>query len=132
MEIVKIQTGNRTQIEAFHNLVKVAYRNDLNYVMPIIDDVEAVFDPHKNKRFKKGNAERWLLYIDNECVGRIAAFFENKNGKILGGWGYFEVLNNVAYAKLLVDTAETWLKEHFCCGNLILKHSAKTMPSGFS
>ncbi len=114
MEIVKIQTGNKSQIEAFHQLVKVVYINDQHYVMPIVNDVEAVFDAQKNKRFRKGNAERWLLYDDKQCVGRIAAFFENKNGKILGGWGFFEVLNNVAFAKLLVDTAESWLKEQGC------------------
>ena len=60
MEIVKISTSN--QVSQFHELMKKVYQFDTHFVMPIIDDVEAIFDPSKNKRFDRGNAERWLLF----------------------------------------------------------------------
>ena len=94
MEIIKISSSNSNQVNQFHELVKKVYQFDTHFVMPIIDDVEAVFDPSKNKRFDSGSAERWLLFDNNICVGRIAAFYENKNGKLLGAWGFFEVLEN--------------------------------------
>jgi GNAT superfamily N-acetyltransferase len=114
MEIVKIIGGNTAQKRLFHDVLRDVYKGDANFVMPLESDVDAVFDVSKNKRFTKGNAERWLLFDNGQCVGRIAAFFENKNHKILGGWGFFEVLNNVAFAKALIDTAENWLKDQGC------------------
>ena len=92
MEIIKISSSNSNQVNQFHELVKKVYQFDKHYIMPIIDDVEAVFDPSKNKKFASGNAERWLLFDNHDCFGRIAAFYENKNGKISGAWGFFEVL----------------------------------------
>jgi len=112
MEIVKITT--KSQVDQFHELVKKVYQFDAHYVMPIIEDVENVFNPSKNKRFKSGNAERWLLLDKRECVGRIGAFYENKNEKMNGAWGFFEVLENVKYANMLIQTAESWLLEQGC------------------
>lgn len=114
MEIVKITQGNTLQINQFHQLVKLIYSNDNHYVMPIVDDVEAVFDPSKNKRFKNGAAERWLLLDNGVCKGRIAAFYEEKNGVKHGGWGFFEVIQQMDLASSLIDTAENWLKEMGC------------------
>ena len=108
MEIVEITT--KSQVDQFHELVKKVYQFDVHYVMPIVEDVEAVFNPSKNKRFKSGNAERWLLFDKGECVGRIAAFYENKNEKMNGAWGFFEVLENVEYANMLIQTAEAFLR----------------------
>ena len=114
MEIVKISQQNEKQIREFHNLVNIIYLTDENYVMPITDDVEAVFDPSKNKRFEQGEAERWLLFENDVCVGRIAAFYEIKHGKPFGAWGFFEVLENESYAVALIGTAEKWLKDKGC------------------
>ena len=114
MEIIKIISSNSNQVNQFHELVKKVYQFDKHYIMPIIDDVEAVFDPSKNKKFASGNAERWLLFDNHDCVGRIAAFYENKNGKISGAWGFFEVLENAEYSQMLIETAEAWLIEQGC------------------
>ena len=114
MEILKISHKNAQQIHEFHDLGKSIYRFDKNYVMPIIEDVEAVFDPSKNKRFEHGEAERWLLFEKDVCVGRIAAFYEMKQGKPSGAWGFFEVVENESYAVALIETAEKWLKDRGC------------------
>ena len=114
MEIVKISQHNKKQIREFHNLLNVIYMNDEHFVMPIINDVEAVFDPSKNKRYMQGEAERWLLIENEVCVGRIAAFYEMKQGKPTGGWGFFEVINQESYAIKLIETAENWLREKGC------------------
>ena len=102
MEIIKISSNNSGQVSQFHELVKKVYQSDTHFVLPIIEDVEAVFDPSKNKRFAHGSAERWLLFDNKECVGRIAAFYENKNGKITGAWGFFEVLSMLNMPKCLL------------------------------
>ena len=50
-----------------------------NYIRPLDNEVQQVFDPSKNKLFKDGNANRWLL-IDEQgaYIGRIAAFYYAK------------------------------------------------------
>lgn len=114
MEIQRIDSQNKRQIEQFHALLNDIYCNDDLFVHPIIDDVEAVFDPSKNKRFKHGEAARWLLIDGGKVVGRIAAFYEMKQGIPSGGWGFFEVMEDAEFSKLLIETAEDWLREKGC------------------
>jgi hypothetical protein len=57
-----------------------------NYIRPLNNEVNDVFNPLKNKNFKYGEAKRWILETDDgELVGRIAAFtntkYINKGGK---------------------------------------------------
>ena len=89
-----------------------------NYIRPLDNEVQQVFDPSKNKLFKDGNAKRWLL-IDEQgaYIGRIAAFYyakyKNKGTEYpVGCIGYFDCINNQAAANLLFDTAKAWLKEN--------------------
>jgi hypothetical protein len=43
-----------------------------NYIRPLNNEVNDVFDTAKNKNFKYGEAKRWILESDNgELVGRI-------------------------------------------------------------
>jgi len=50
-----------------------------NYIRPLNNEVNDVFDTAKNKNFKYGEAKRWILESDNgELVGRIAAFTNSK------------------------------------------------------
>ena len=91
------------------------YRNDPNWIQPLDKDVEDVFDPKKNKAFRFGKVQRWLLKNDKgELTGRIAAFvnsrYKNKGDDVpVGGCGFFECINDQASANLLFDTAKHWL-----------------------
>jgi len=50
-----------------------------NYIRPLNNEVNDVFDATKNKNFKYGEAKRWILETDDgELVGRIAAFTNSK------------------------------------------------------
>ena len=51
------------------------YKKDKNWIRPLDEDIEAVFDPSKNKNFRQGDAIRWLLKDEKKnTVGRVAAF----------------------------------------------------------
>ncbi len=91
------------------------YRNDPNWIRPLDKDVTDVFDEKKNKAFRFGKIQRWLLFDnDNKPVGRIAAFYNKKyknkgdNGPV-GGIGFFECINNQDAADLLFNNAKHWL-----------------------
>lgn len=93
------------------------YQNDPHWIRPLDQDIEAVFDPQKNKYFQQGEAVRWILKNDQgQLIGRIAAFvnkkYKNKGDTFpVGGIGFFECIDEQAAANLLFDTAKAWLQE---------------------
>lgn len=113
MQIIEVNT-NRL-IHQFHQLPFFIYQNDTNFIAPIWQDVEKLFDPQKNKLFTQGGkAIRWLLVDDaGRCIGRIAAFIHPKTAytqlQKTGGIGFFECINDQKLANFLFDTAKKWL-----------------------
>jgi hypothetical protein len=91
------------------------YKNDPNWVRPLDKDIHDVFDKTKNKSFRFGKAERWILKDDTgKLLGRIAAFVNSKYKNIgdnspTGGVGFFECINSQEAADLLFDNARHWL-----------------------
>ncbi|MDZ7777562.1 MAG: hypothetical protein U5L09_19090 [Bacteroidales bacterium] len=93
------------------------YKDDKNWIRPLDDDIKKVFDKKKNKLFRHGRAQRWLLLDNNKVAGRIAAFINDKtankkNDQPTGGIGFFECINNQEAANLLFDTGKAWLEQH--------------------
>lgn len=114
MKIVEVL--NSVDVIDFHDVLSFVYREDKNYIYPLTNDVESVFDPSKNKAFSSGAARRWILFDSAGLpAGRIAAFYSNKlkTGK-RGGIGFFECIQKDEFADLLFDTAETWLMNEEC------------------
>ncbi|HHP7242267.1 MAG TPA: hypothetical protein ACFCUD_11365 [Cyclobacteriaceae bacterium] len=92
------------------------YKNEKNWIRPLDKDIEAVFDPLKNKTFKNGSCERWLLEHQGNVIGRIAAFVNEKtvfkdNDQPTGGVGFFDCINNQEAANILFDKCKAWLSE---------------------
>ena len=96
------------------------YRGDPDaaryYVRPNNQEIEAIFDPAKNKLFAAGGqATRWLLLAaDGQAVGRIAAFVNPQIQATelvpVGGFGFFESPDDQGAANLLLDAARQWLE----------------------
>jgi hypothetical protein len=92
------------------------YAHDRNWVPHLVQDVEKVFDPKKNKLLQEGRITRWVLYTgDGTAIGRIAAFVNPKTAlsdrqQPTGGCGFFECIDDQAAADLLFNTARDWLK----------------------
>lgn len=90
------------------------YKNDPNWVPHLKQDIQAVFDPKKNKFFRHGEVIRWILTDNGKTVGRVAAFINhkaNKKSKVpIGGMGFFECINDEKAAFKLFDQAKEWLK----------------------
>jgi GNAT superfamily N-acetyltransferase len=115
MRIVRVndaETNNQ-----FFKVERVIYKDDKNWIPHIRQDLEKIFDPKKNKLFRSGKLERWILFDNNNnLIGRIAAFVNGKTAKTFkqptGGVGFFECINNQEAANLLFDTAKNWLAEN--------------------
>lgn len=108
------EVDNSRSAKEFLEAAKKLYRNDPNWVCPLDQDVEAVFDPAKNTFHSHGSCTRWILKSDDGAlIGRIAAFINEKkayqNEQPTGGIGFFECIDDAASANLLFDTAQQWL-----------------------
>lgn len=91
------------------------YQHEKEWIRPIDADIEGLFDPAKNKLFRRGaKAKRWLLKDDEgKTIGRVAAFTNPKwkEKQPTGGMGFFECINDQEAAFLLFDTAKDWLEQ---------------------
>lgn len=110
-----LEVQDKATWRLFHRVPHVVYRNDPNWICPLEADVEAVFDPKKNKTFAHGEARLWVLVNDrNQPIGRIAAFIDHKRNEesehALGGIGYFESIDDQEVAFALFGKAEEYLK----------------------
>src|SRR5512133_795886 len=83
----------------FIDFPKRLYKDDPNWICPLDNSIENLFNPSKNHSFKRGEAIRWIL-LDNsgEVIGRVAAFTDSQRSKAYrqptGGMGYFEVVED--------------------------------------
>jgi len=114
--MVITEVKDRKDKEDFLDAAKLIYKNDPNWICPLDETIEAVFNPEKNNFFQHGQCTRWIVKNDSgKLIGRIAAFINEKkayqNEQPTGGIGFFESINDEKVAFLLFDTAQQWLKE---------------------
>jgi hypothetical protein len=106
-----------TSIQFLQVAVKL-YKNDPHWIQPLDKDIEDVFNPAKNKAFRFGKAQRWILKDEKgNLIGRIAVFvnnkYKNKGDDIpVGGIGFFECINSQPAADLLLEKAKSWLVDN--------------------
>ncbi|MBX9735061.1 MAG: hypothetical protein K2X37_13465 [Chitinophagaceae bacterium] len=110
-----IEVYDKASVTDFLRVNVLMNAGNPNYIRPLNNEVEEVFNPEKNKQFKYGKASRWVAKTDNgELVGRIAAFISSKyinkgTDFVTGCVGFFDCINDQAIANLLFDTAKNWL-----------------------
>ncbi len=110
-----IPVNDAATAQQFLQVAVSIYKNDPNWIRPLDKDIQEVFDTNKNKTFRFGEAERWVLKnSEGKLIGRIAAFvnkkYKNKGDDVpVGGVGFFDCINNQQAADLLLDNAKHWL-----------------------
>jgi hypothetical protein len=112
-----IEVTGKHVVRQFLELPFSIYRNDAQWVCPLMNDIESVFDPQKNNFFSFGKCNRWVLVDENNhTIGRIAAFINEKKAyneeQPTGGCGFFECIDDQQAANMLFDKAKTWLESH--------------------
>lgn len=108
---IKEVKGRATR-RLFHRVPFLIYENDDNFIPHLEEDIEAVFNKRLNIALQNGDTRRWvILDADNVPAGRIAVFhYTSLDGKHIGGAGFFECIEDAEVAKILFDTAESYLK----------------------
>jgi len=90
------------------------YKDDPNWVPPLMMDKKKLLNKDKNPFFETSQMEMFMAYKDGEPVGRIAAIKNDTHNEIhkenIGFFGFFECINDQEVANALLDTAKEWLK----------------------
>ncbi|MEM9326305.1 MAG: hypothetical protein AAGA85_11635 [Bacteroidota bacterium] len=89
------------------------FRDDPNWVPPLISDELTVFNPKKNPAFDHCEASYWMVTKDGVDAGRIAAIVheqEAKDEKALR-FGWIDFIDDPEVSRLLLEAAETWGRE---------------------
>lgn len=102
-------------LHAFVTLPWRLYRDDPQWIPPLIGDVKALFNPAKNPFFEHGDIRPMLARRDGRVVGRIAAIrnrnHESFHNEALGFFGFFECEDDVEVARALFDAVRAYHRE---------------------
>lgn len=94
------------------------YRNDPHAVIPLQRMEWLQLDDGKHPFYEHARRKVWLAWRGNQPVGRIAAMVDDLHNshysERTGFFGFFEAPDDPAVAKLLLDTAASWLRREGC------------------
>ncbi len=112
MEIRTVKT--KEEFKKFIKFPWEIYKGDINWVPPLISDVEFVFGKD-NPFWGHSEKELFLAYDDSgKILGRIAAIIDRNYLKFqdvnVGFFGFFESVNDASVAKILFSEVKNWLK----------------------
>lgn len=100
---------------AFVKFAWHVYKDDPNWVPPLISQRLAYLDPDTGPFYEHGDAALFLARRGRRTVGTIAPFVNHRLVEQLekpqGGFGFFEVVEDYAVAERLLDTACEWVRE---------------------
>ena len=111
-----VVVDSKKLVGEFLNLPSQINKGEENWIRPLDEEVEKIFDKSRNKLFKTGAAVRWLLYDSGgNAVGRMAAFYDKrtaaKNDQLTGGIGFFVCIDDKEAAHTLFDAGKKWLQQ---------------------
>ena len=111
-----VEVNDQKTIQTFLDFPAQLYREEKKWVRPLDEDIEKVFDRSQNKKFRNGDAKRWILKDEKgQVVGRVAAFYDEasarKNKQPSGGMGFFDCINHTDAACMLFDACREGLNE---------------------
>lgn len=112
--VTVVPVESKAQWRAFHHLPFKIYRDDPNWVPPLLIEREMHFKPGHNAFFKHAKAAFFLALKNGEPVGRITAQIDalhlEQHHDATGHFGYLEAIDDIEVFKALLSTAEAWLK----------------------
>ena len=109
-EIIVKRVTNEVDKMKFIKFPWKIYRNNPNWVPPLIFDVKNNLNTKKNPFYTHSKIELFLAYREGEICGRIAAIVNDNHNKfhedIIGFFGFYECINDKEISKALFDAAK--------------------------
>jgi hypothetical protein len=112
IEIIEVE--NSRQLNEFIMFPFRLYKDEPNWVPPLISERKEFFDKNKNPFYRGARTKLFLAAKDGETVGRIATcvnFFHNEfHMEKVGFFGFFEAIDDFEVASKLFKVAMITLK----------------------
>ncbi|NQZ78820.1 MAG: hypothetical protein HRT61_22300 [Ekhidna sp.] len=88
------------------------YKDNNQYVTPLIDFEMSTLRKDKNPAFDHADANYWIAEEDGRIVGRIAAIVleSELKEKSLARFGWIDFIDKKEVSKILLDTAKKWVE----------------------
>jgi GNAT superfamily N-acetyltransferase len=106
--------ADKRELNAFIKLPWRLYRNEPNWVPPLLLDRKRFLNRDRNPFFKHAEVEFFLAWRDGQPVGRITAHIDRHFNEFQhhdwGMFGFFECENDPEAAQALLSAAEEWLR----------------------
>ncbi len=106
--------ASKSDLNTFIKLPWRLYRNEPNWVPPLLFERKRFFDRQRNPFFRHAEAEYFLAWRDGRVVGRVTAHIDRHFNEFQhhewGMFGFFECENDPEAAKALLEIAEAWLR----------------------
>lgn len=112
--IIAEEIQSKAQEMEFLEFPSKLYQHDPNYIRPLDKDINAIFNPEKNKFFQNGECTRFLFKNKkNETIGRVAVFINHfyEQQQPTGGIGFFDCINDQTTANFIFDYCKEWLQK---------------------
>jgi len=131
--------NNKKERKQFVNLPWELYKDDKSWVPPLKIAVSEQLMP-KHPFYAKGSLKAWMVEKDGKLVGRIAAILNPNHNEFheenCGFYGFFESIDDQDVFKLLLDTAQDYLKAQGLTEmrgptNLSTNYECGTLVEGF-
>ncbi len=110
VHITEVRT--KKEFKKFLSFPWKIYKNDPNWVPPLLADMKEKLDKKKNPFFEHAEIELFLAYRNDQIVGRIAAIVDENHNQMHNEkvvfFGLYESINDVEVASFLLDKAAEW------------------------
>lgn len=114
MIIVK-PVNNKKDLKKFIMFPFQLYKDDKNWVPPLIMEQKKFFDPQKNPYYEHSEVQLFIALKDEKIVGRISAQTNTQHNKFhddkVGFFGFFESIDDQEVADALFTAAYNWLQK---------------------
>lgn len=115
VEIKKVDTLDKKQVNAFIQFHFDLYKGDPNWVPPFRSDVAAMMNRNKHPFYHHSEADFFTAWKGGKMVGRIAALmntsFNHFHNEKVASFFLFDALNDLEVSNALFDAVTDWAKE---------------------
>ena len=118
-EITIREVKSKSDFNLFLKLPYQIFKNDKNWVPPLLFDEKCTFNKKKNPAFEFCSSRLFLAYKNGECVGRIAGILNNRANEIWSQkrirFGWLDFIEDIEVLRALINSVEVWAKEENLC-----------------
>lgn len=113
IEVVEVESS--AQLKTFITLPNRLYKDDPNYVTPLLLERKEFFDKAKNPFYRSAKTQLFLAMRDGEAVGRVATCISYRHNEYhdeqTGFFGFFDTPDDYDIAHPLLKVAMITLKK---------------------